>query len=407
VTVSPGGRLGPDSCARGFVRAAQYFANILTGADVLVEGRELIRGAFASDFVCFCRRSPDVGDCGGECGLPARGRETLRRAVDQVIDTGFMAMESFGPPSALACVVLPITVRGRTEAALLIGYAGEVALPPHALETLLGVAGLVGATLARQRSDRELVALAEERAARALAEEAIRVRDEFLAIASHELKTPLTALLLLVDGTERAIRKLSNPPALMLTKVAAIARQGRRLNRLVSDLLDVARIQSGRLHVSIEQVDLCAVAREVVARHQTEASAASCALEVVTDDPVSGAWDGSRVDQVLSNLLSNAIKYGAGKPVSVVVESDGRTARLSVKDNGIGIAPEDCERIFRRFERAVGADAFTGMGLGLWIVQEIVARLGGSIRVESQLGAGARFTVTLPLGPAPGAQAAS
>ena len=392
--VAPDGRLGPDFCARGFVRAAQYFANILTGADVLVEGRELIRGAFASDFVCFCRRSPDVGDCGGECGLPAPGRETLRRAVDQVIDTGFMAMESFGPPSALACVVLPITVRGRTEAALLIGYAGEMALPPHALETLLGVAGLVGATLARQRSDRELVALAEE---------AIRVRDEFLAIASHELRTPLTALLLLIDGTERAIRKLSNPPALMLTKVAAIARQGRRLNRLVSDLLDVARIQSGRLHVSIEQVDLCAVAREVIARHQTEASAAGCALEVVTDDPVSGAWDGSRVDQVLSNLLSNAIKYGAGKPVSVVVESDGRTARLSVKDNGIGIAPEDCERIFRRFERAVGADAFSGMGLGLWIVQQIVARLGGSIRVESQLGAGARFTVALPLGPAPGA----
>ncbi len=168
----------------------------------------------------------------------------------------------------------------------------------------------------------------------------------------------------------------------------------------MSNLLDVARVQAGQLDVSIEQVDLCAVLREVVERHEQEAAHAGCALEVVAGDPVTGAWDQSRVDQVVSNLLANAIKYGAGKPIRLVVESSGDTARLSITDRGIGIATDDHERIFQRFERAVASSAVEGIGLGLWITREIVRRLGGSIRVESQLGQGARFTVELPIRPA-------
>lgn len=388
-----GSRLGRDTCAQGFVRAAQYFANMLSGADVLAESRDLIRGIFAPEIVCFCEPS----HCSEDCGLSQADRGVLRRAVDQVMDTGLMAMESLDGAPPIAFVVLPIAVRGRTEAALVIGYAGERTLPSHALEAHLGVAGLVGATLARQRADRELLVLAEERAARAIAEQAIALRDEFLAIAAHELKTPLTGLTLLVASAERSMAKLPNAPALMRSKVAALSRQVRRLSDLVKNLLDVSRIQAGRFHVSIEQVDLCAVVREVAERHAQEASDAGCALDVAADGPVVGAWDQSGLDHIVSNLVSNAIKYGAGKPISVVARLHGDTARLSVADGGIGIAPDDHERIFQRFERAVTHSGFAGMGLGLWIVREIVTRLGGAIRVESRLGQGACFTVELPI----------
>ncbi len=229
------------------------------------------------------------------------------------------------------------------------------------------------------------------------AQQAIGARDQFLAVASHELNTPLTALMLVVDAAERALEKIPDPPERMRANVAALARQGQRLTKLVSNLLDVTRIQAGLLHLSIEPMDLCAVVREVAARHEPEAARARCALEVVACGAITATWDPGRVDQVVSNLLSNALKYGAGKPVSLVAEVDGDVARLSVTDRGSGIAPEDHERIFQRFERAVPDGGPEGMGLGLWITREIVLRLGGSIRVESGPGAGARFIVELPL----------
>ena len=162
-------RLDQEFCARGFIRAAQYLANMLASADVLAESRELVRGTFLPDLVCVCRPAQDGERC-PECLLGEGEIAMLRRAVRQVVETGFMAMEDLGGPSRMTCVVLPVTVRGRTETAMVIGYRSAPALPPHALEALLGVVGLVGAALARQQADRELVLLAEERAARAVAE---------------------------------------------------------------------------------------------------------------------------------------------------------------------------------------------------------------------------------------------
>jgi PAS domain S-box-containing protein len=169
-----GSRLDRDSCTRGFVRAAQYFANMLPSADVLAESREFIRGTFAPDVVCFCDRS----QCPGDCGLSGADCAVLRRAVDQVSESGLMAMESLDGPPPTACVVLPVSVRGRTEAALVLCYSGERALPHHALEALLGVAALVGATLARQQAYRELLVLAEERAARQAAEAGAKLLEQ-------------------------------------------------------------------------------------------------------------------------------------------------------------------------------------------------------------------------------------
>jgi PAS domain S-box-containing protein len=227
--------------------------------------------------------------------------------------------------------------------------------------------------------------------------QAVAMRDQFISVASHEFKTPLTSLMLVVESVERALENLPRAPAVMRRKMTTISRQARRLTQLVGNLLDVSRIQAGRLHLTVEQVDLCEVVRDVAERYSEEAAHASCPLQVTASEPITGAWDHSRVDQIVSNLLSNAIKYGAGHPVSIVAESNGDTARLSVTDGGIGIAPENQERIFQRFERAVAPDEFGGMGLGLWIAREIVTRLGGSIRVESRIGAGSRFTVELPV----------
>lgn len=229
-------------------------------------------------------------------------------------------------------------------------------------------------------------------------QEAIEARDEFLSVASHELKTPLTALQLLVEGLlrpgSRAGRDLS--PSLR-EKLQAIGRQGRRLSLLVNDLLDVSRIRAGRLDLKLESVDLGQVAREAVERFGPEARQAGCQLRLGVDEAVVGPWDRLRLEQVAGNLLSNAIKYGPGQPVEVRVHRDGRRGILAVADRGIGVAAEEQQRIFDRFERAVTARHFGGLGLGLWISREIVTRLGGSVRVESRPGQGATFTVELPL----------
>jgi signal transduction histidine kinase len=229
-------------------------------------------------------------------------------------------------------------------------------------------------------------------------QEAIEARDEFLSVASHELKTPLTALQLLVEGLLRAGARgsLQLSPALG-EKLVAIGRQGRRLSLLVNDLLDVSRIRAGRMDLKLEPVDLAQVAREAAERFGPEAAQGGCELRVSDEGPVVGPWDRLRLEQVAGNLLSNAIKYGAGRPVELRVRRDGRWGLLSVADRGIGVALQEQERIFDRFERAVPARHFGGLGLGLWIAREIVTRLGGSIWVESQPDQGATFTVRLPL----------
>jgi PAS domain S-box-containing protein len=230
-------------------------------------------------------------------------------------------------------------------------------------------------------------------------EQAVMRRDEFLSVASHELRTPVTSLQLgvqmLLRGRERA---LASGVAELPVGVLEIAeRQSKRLGRLVENLLDVSRISAGQLTLSLDTVDLAEVVREAAANSRDELAHAGSPLELVAPAPVVGTWDRSRLEQIVTNLLSNAIKYGEGKPVKVTVESDGVAGRLSVEDRGIGIPYDRQATIFDRFERAVSARYYSGLGLGLYIIKQIVTRLGGTIAVRSALGAGATFTVTLPL----------
>ncbi|MFL5346017.1 MAG: PAS domain-containing protein [Hyalangium sp.] len=231
------------------------------------------------------------------------------------------------------------------------------------------------------------------------AQRAVHLRDEFLQVASHELKTPLTPLSLKLQMLSRVAQaELSSITARRLQRdVEVMHRQVNRLAELMDDLLDVSRITAGQLHLNPESVDLCVLTREVSARFTPQATRAGCRLQVELGCEALGQWDPLRLEQVVSNLLSNAIKYGAGRPIHIRAETAGNRARLTVRDEGIGIAPEALGRIFHKFERAVSERNYGGLGLGLFITRQIVEASGGSIQVESQLGRGATFIVELPL----------
>jgi PAS domain S-box-containing protein len=233
----------------------------------------------------------------------------------------------------------------------------------------------------------------------AQAQRAIRLRDEFLSVASHELKTPLTPLALKLQGMKRSLpmELLGDAAERMRGDLELAQRQVRRLAELVDGLLDVSRIRAGRLQLELDSVDLSALVRELVARYEPQAQRARSPIFVEADASILGRWDRSRLEQVVSNLLSNALKYGAGRPVHVRVAASGKTAWLVVRDEGIGIEPQSLHRIFQRFERAVSERHYGGLGLGLYITQQIVEAHGGCVRVESAPGQGATFTVTLPL----------
>jgi two-component system sensor histidine kinase/response regulator len=233
------------------------------------------------------------------------------------------------------------------------------------------------------------------------AQDAIRVRDEFLSVAAHELKTPLTALRL---NLERALYATSRAPGETLPKsavektLAPAVRQLDKLRQLLETLLDVSRLTSHRLSLEIGATDLVEIACDVAMRLEAPARAAGVELQLeLPAEPVILFGDRLRLEQVLNNLLTNAIKYGGGKPVRLSVAQQADMAALAVKDQGIGIAPEDQARIFGRFERATTTRQSDSLGLGLYIAKEIVTAHGGTISVTSELGRGTTFQVLLPL----------
>lgn len=226
--------------------------------------------------------------------------------------------------------------------------------------------------------------------------EALRLRDDFVAIAGHELRTPLTALGLLIQRLERTAASRNDPE--LSQQVSRTRRQATRLTGLAEQLLDVSRLSGEKIPLHRERFELGSLVNEVVARFADGGARARCQVTLFAPEPISGSWDRLRLEQVVTNLLANALKYGAGQPVALsVTRGLADSVLLSVTDHGIGIDPAAQARIFQRFERAVSADHFGGLGLGLWITHQLVEAHGGSIRVQSQPGAGATFTVALPL----------
>jgi signal transduction histidine kinase/Na+/proline symporter len=285
----------------------------------------------------------------------------------------------------------------------------QVVLPLAVRREALGVLALF-AEDPRQLSSPDHVALAEALARRIAialenarlyrgAEDAVRARDRFLAVASHELKTPLTPLRIRISNLERLVSRgaLQQVPREKLIELFSGAEgQVLRMARLVDDLLDVTRMTLKRLRLAPEPMDLRQSAAEVIERHRAEIAQSGCEVRLEGSRSVPGSWDRTRVEQVITNLLTNALKYAPRSAVEVRVEADEVHARVLVRDRGPGIAPADQARIFRPFERASPDPAVGGLGLGLFIVREIVEAHGGALQLRSTPGGGSTFVVELP-----------
>lgn len=293
--------------------------------------------------------------------------------------------------------------------------ARAMTLPLGLRDTMLGWLTLVSAGDARPMVDEGLATELAARASVALqnailhrrAEAAIAVRSEFIQIAAHELRTPLTPLSLQVESLLRSSRDagVGAPGAQFEADIEATGRYVQRLTTLVDRLLDVTDLGLGLPRLTRETLDLAALTEEIATRVTPQARETGTTVTVHASGPVVAAWDRTRMGQVIGHLLSNAVKFGAGKPVIVGLERDGNRVRIAVRDHGPGIAPADRTRIFERFERAVSVRRHGGFGVGLWMAREIVRAHGGTLTVASEIGAGATFTVELPMLSAEGAAA--
>jgi signal transduction histidine kinase len=231
-------------------------------------------------------------------------------------------------------------------------------------------------------------------------EHAIRMRDDFMSIVSHEVRTPLNGLIL-----ETQLRKLhlakDNAAAFTMDKMRAMVdrdeRQIQSLIRLIEDMLDVSRIRTGKLSIRTSAFDLAELVSNLLENFSAQIAAAESSVTFTAEEPVIGVWDEFRIEQVVANLLTNALRYGAHKPIEVRVYSIPGQARIEVRDHGIGISEENQRRIFQQFERVAANHAVNGLGLGLFISEQIVAAHDGQIVVESKEGEGSMFRVCLPI----------
>jgi PAS domain S-box-containing protein len=231
------------------------------------------------------------------------------------------------------------------------------------------------------------------------AQNAVKIRDDFLSVASHELKTPMTTLKLQTELRKRKL-SLTNSKIDLKSLTQMIEKDEKqidRLTRLIDDMLDISRIQGGRLTLTKERIDLRHLVDDVLERFGDQLQSAGCPVLIHGDAEVWGNWDQLRIEQIFINLLTNAMKYGSKRPIHVLVEKDGVYARLVVRDQGIGIEKSDHQRIFEQFERLTQAKHVTGLGLGLYIAKQIVEAHGGTLELHSEVNIGSTFIIEIPL----------
>ncbi|MFP2960456.1 ATP-binding protein [Myxococcus sp. 1LA] len=343
---------------------------------------------------------------------PPGSRSPIRR----VLETGRPVLAARVDPDWLDALTLTPEHRRLMEA---LGGQSVMFVPLVARERTLGVLSVVSQDPGRGYEDRDLDFLEDlaSRAALAVdnawlyreASRAVAARDEFVAIATHELRTPLSALQLQLASLRRALEKgIPVPPERQKQGLANAQRQAERLSHLVTHLFEVARISTGRLALEREDVDLSALVHRLVTRMEDALVAAGCAPVLHASVPVLAHVDRLRVEQVLMNLMSNAMKYAPGQPVELSVDADGDSAVIIVRDWGPGIPSGAHARIFERFERATGEHARASLGLGLYISRQLARAHGGELTVDAPpLGPGARFVLRLPMAQVPPAPTSS
>jgi signal transduction histidine kinase len=278
---------------------------------------------------------------------------------------------------------------GETAAVSLLKAGADDYIPKHNLARLAPALRRAIRDTDERRARRE----AEDERARLVVElaRALEIRDEFLVLASHELRTPLTALRLNLEGASRA--NIDN--AEVRTKLARADTQIDRMARLVSDMLAVSKLRPTE-PLRPAETDAGMLLADLVKAFCEEQRTEDIVAQL-PPERLMGLWDRGRVEDALRRLLANAVKYGPGRPVEVRLERQGSTARFSVADRGIGIAPEDQARIFECFGRAGPVRNYGGLGLGLWIARAIVEAHAGTLTVSSELGKGSVFTLSLPI----------
>lgn len=382
------------------LEAGRTIASALTREAVLSSVREAALGLLRGEECVLTEATPE-----GLLPLPKPGGTIwpfMQRACElkRPVVPSVEELESAGGGPERSVLCAPIVARGQVAALFCVtNHKLAGAFGPQELRIAEYIATLAGAALENAQGFAEVNAFSEERGRLYReAQEALRKRDEFLAVASHELRTPFTPMRIYLQGLISTLRNPAKAAGLghWVTKLETANARLQRLAKLVEDLFDVSRLAEGKVAMRLEEVDLAALAAEAVDRWKAELTRVQCDCTLDAPGPVIGHWDGLRLEQVIDNLLGNATKYGPGKPITVTVKREGAVARLSVQDHGIGIAPEEQPRIFERFERAV-SENYGGFGLGLWISREVVQAHGGCISVESAPGQGATFTVELPL----------
>jgi len=227
----------------------------------------------------------------------------------------------------------------------------------------------------------------------------LKMRDEFMSLVAHELRTPLNTLFL--ETQMRSLQlKRGNTAAFggqqMEAMIQRDERQIKSMIRLIDDMLDVSRMRSGKLSIRPAQVELMCLLERVVSDLSLQAATTGSSLSLRAHEGVTGCWDEFRVEQVIVNLLTNALRYGCGQPVEVSVERDDDLVRISVRDQGKGIAPSDLERIFEPYERGARNGEPKGLGLGLYISRQLAISHGGELKVSSTPGEGSVFCLVLP-----------
>ena len=289
-----------------------------------------------------------------------------------------------------------------------LGLGSAAIFPLIAREQVLGALSLARtrASLPYRPDDLPFLEELARRAALALdnsrllrdAQDAVRLRDDFLAMASHDMRTPLSAILGNLELAQRKLARMEIPPESGIARnLTNAVRTTGNLARLVDELMDVTMLRSGQpLPVRLEEIDLVPLAHEVAAEHQRQT--ASHRIRVEGDEEVRGVWDGARIERVLNNLVDNAVKYSPdGGEIMVRAAGDGHQAFVSVRDHGIGIPAGELELVFSPYHRATNTTGLRGIGLGLAGAREVLRQLGGDLTVESTEGEGTMFTVRLPL----------
>lgn len=280
---------------------------------------------------------------------------------------------------------VPLTVRDATLGALSIGREkGQRPFSEDEVELTTEIARRCATALDNARLYREV-------------QDSLRARDDFLALAAHELSTPLTPLRMRVQELSQTVGECAPASDQLERNVQAIDRASRRLVELVDRLLDVSRVTVGKVALERTRFDLVALARDVVSQLGDELERAGSKVTWrVPSAPVSVHWDRRRIRVALNNLLSNAMKFGPGQPIEISVEASDDEVEIAVRDRGPGLTPEDRGRLFERFARIAPVRHYGGFGLGLWIVRQIAEEHGGRVEVSSEPGEGARFGMTLP-----------